>query len=138
MFQIYYKKNDNSALFKEFGDNHLKNIQNYIPLYKKFFNLQEGNYQSINLNQPFHITSVEKTGKKNKYVCEVTSDKKKEKANAFFKFSPLIDPVKYMVGKYKDITDERKVALPKLNDNNCHSKVLDPKINSLSKLTSVY
>ena len=50
MFQIYYKKNDNTALFKEFDVNNIKSIQNYIPLYGKFFNLQEKNYQSINLN----------------------------------------------------------------------------------------
>ena len=59
MFQIYYKKNDNTALFKEFDVNNIKSIQNYIPLYGNFFNLQEKNYQSINLNQPFHITSLE-------------------------------------------------------------------------------
>ena len=67
MFEIYYKKNDNSALFKEFDLNKIKTIQNYIPLYGKFFNLQETNYQNINLNQPYHITNLEKTDQKNHY-----------------------------------------------------------------------
>ena len=86
MFQIYYKKNDNTALFKEFDVNNIKSIQNYIPLYGKFFNLQEKNYQSINLNQPFHITSLEKSDIKNAYTCQVKSEDKQEKAEAFFKF----------------------------------------------------
>ena len=30
MFEIYYKKNDNSALFKEFDLNKIKTIQNSI------------------------------------------------------------------------------------------------------------
>ena len=61
MFQIYYQKNNNSALFKTFTENGLEHIQNYIPLYTNFFNLQLTNYQSINLNQHYNITFVEKT-----------------------------------------------------------------------------
>ena len=126
MFQLYYKKNDNSALFKEFDSNNIKHIQNYIPLYGKFFNLQENNYQSINLNQPFHITGLEKCQEKNTYNCKVKSDEKEEVSKAFFKFSPLIDPIKFMVGKYGDLDENVKISLPKLSSNTCHSKVLDP------------
>ena len=50
MFNIYYKKNNNKALFKEFKNVGIEKIQNYIPIYKHFFNLQENNYQNINLN----------------------------------------------------------------------------------------
>jgi hypothetical protein len=125
MFQIYYKKNDNSALFKEFDLNNIKKIQNYIPLYGKFFNLQETNYKNINLNQPCHITSLEKTEQKNTYNCKVESGETTESAKAFFKFSPLIDPIKFMTGKYENLTVDMKMALPKLSQNKCHSKVLD-------------
>ena len=31
-----------------------------------------------------------------------------------------------MVGKYGDLPEETKIALPKLSENSCHSKVLDP------------
>jgi hypothetical protein len=125
MFEIYYKKNDNSALFKEFDLNKIKHIQNYIPLYGRFFNLQETNYQNINLNQPYHITNLEKTDQKNTYNCQVKSDNNEESAKAFFKFSPLIDPIKFMVGKYGDLTEDIKKSLPKLSENKCHPKVLD-------------
>jgi len=126
MFKLYYKKHNNDALFKAFEENNLRDIQNYIPLYGKFFNLKNSNYQSINLNQPFNITNLTKTDKKNTYICTVKSDKVTLKTKTFFKFSPLIDPIKYMVGKYGDIPNATKVSLPKLRDNTCHPKVLDP------------
>ena len=46
--------------------------------------------------------------------------------DSFFKFSPLLDPVKFMVGKYKNISKEKLTTLPRLNNNtNIHEKVLD-------------
>ena len=128
MFNIYYQKNNNSVLFKTFKENGLDSIQNYIPLYRKFFNLQAGNYQSINLNQYYNITSVDKTDNKNKFSCTIKSQDKELKTEAFFKFSPLLDPIKYMIGKYGELEDTQKIALPVLpsETNNCHAKVLDP------------
>ena len=128
MFDIYYQKNNNSVLFKTFKENQLDNIQNYIPLYTKFFNLQPNNHQSINLNQHYNITSVEKTNNKNKFSCTIQSKDNELKTQAFFKFSPLLDPIKYMIGKYGKLEQVTKVALPKLptEDNICHKKVLDP------------
>ena len=37
MFDLYYKKNDNSALFESFRNVGITNVQNFIPLYKQFF-----------------------------------------------------------------------------------------------------
>ena len=48
-----------------------------------------------------------------------------KRTESFFKFSPLIDPVKFMVGKYEKIDKETIVKLPKLNNNDCLDKVLD-------------
>ena len=48
----------------------------------------------------------------------------------FIKFSPLLDPIKYLSGKY-DVTDKTLLALPKYAskadtvDADCHSKLLD-------------
>lgn len=125
MFNIYYKKNNNKALFKEFKNVGIKNIQNYIPIYKHFFNLQENNYQNINLNHYYTITNVEKDDDKNIYNCKLQADNNVVDTKTFFKFSPLIDPVKYMVGKYDNIEDV-KSELPQLSNNKCIKKVLDP------------
>ena len=127
MFDIYYQKNNNSVLFKTFEEIQLDKIQNYIPLYTRFFNLQSGNYQSINLNQHYNIISVEKTDNKNKFSCMIQSGEKKLKTQAFFKFSPLLDPIKYMIGKYGKLDENIKLSLPVLpkENNTCHQKVLD-------------
>ena len=42
---IYYRKNNNSNLFNQFdtsnnGFNNITKMQNYIPIYKRIFNLQ--------------------------------------------------------------------------------------------------
>lgn len=125
MFNIYYKKNNNKALFKEFKNVGIEKIQNYIPIYKHFFNLQENNYQNINLNHFYTITNVDKDDDKNIYKCKLQSDKTELNTKTFFKFSPLIDPVKFMVGKYDNINCV-KSQLPKLSNNKCIKKVLDP------------
>ena len=125
MFNIYYKKNNNKALFKEFKNIGIESIQNYIPIYKHFFNLQENNYQNINLNHFYTITNVEKDDSKYVYKCKLQSENKEIDTKTFFKFSPLIDPVKFMVGKYENI-EGVKPELPQLSNNKCIKKVLDP------------
>ena len=108
--------------FKEVG---IINPQNYIPIYNKFFSLTETNFKKINLNHKFHIRTAKKTTKHNKYMCELSSDSQKDTRLCFFKFSPLLDPVKYMVGKYSNLGETERMALPQLESNECHKKVLD-------------
>tara|TARA_B110000046_G_scaffold139137_1_gene145496 strand:+ start:1432 stop:3078 length:1647 start_codon:yes stop_codon:yes gene_type:complete len=126
MFELYYKKSENGALFKMFEDNNLVKIQNYIPIYKRFFDLNDANYKSLNLNQPFNITSLEKTDEKYRFKCTIKSDTRTIKTSTFFKYSPLIDPIKYMIGKYSDLSGGAITSLPTLNDSICDPKILDP------------
>ena len=126
MFDLYYKKNDNASLFSSLKENGILNAQNYIPIYKQFFSLNESNYKNMNLNHMFHISNVEKTAKRNRFNCVITSNKKTETKLCFFKFSPLLDPIKYLVGKYKGLGENERKTLPELNDDVCHKKVMDP------------
>jgi hypothetical protein len=126
MFNLYYKKNDNAGLFDSLKDIGIDAVQNYIPIYKQFFSLKESNYKNLNLNHVFHITNIEKTDKHNKFNCIIKSGGKTENKLCFFKFSPLLDPVKYLVGKYKDLGETERTTLPELNKTICHEKVLDP------------
>ena len=87
MFDLYYKKNDNSALFESFNNIGIHKVQNYIPLYKQFFSLKETNYKNLNLNHHFHIIKVEPTNKRNKYNCTISSDDKKENKLCFHSFA---------------------------------------------------
>jgi hypothetical protein len=97
----------------------IDNLQLYNPIYKKLFKLSDTNYNSISLNHKYHI-------KNSTEVYEVVTNKTMDiSRNIFVKFSPLLDPVKYMTGKY-DINDPNLLVLPSLssNEDNCHKKTL--------------
>ena len=65
MFSIYYNKNNNSKLFEHLEKHDFEKVQNYVPLYLNYFNLDEKNYNSINLNQRFNIQSILKQNSNN-------------------------------------------------------------------------
>ena len=124
MFSINYVKNDNNNLFKTLEDNDIVNPQNYIPLYKLFFQLSQQNFNKINLNQRNTLKAVSKIDNKNDFICSIIKDNEKVTKQSFFKFSPLLDPIKFMVGKYKNLTFETLTTLPKLTTNSkCHKKI---------------
>ena len=127
MFDIFYKKNDNSCLFSYLEKNGFSNIQNYIPLYSKFFSLDERNFNNINLNNRYSIESILDRNNNNCFKIKCKDDKTEaiQQYDSFFKFSPLLDPVKFMVGKYKHIDSEVICSLPKTTSNKCCKKVLD-------------
>jgi len=123
MFELNYKKQKNNLLFETLEKNEITKLQNYIPIYEKWFSLNQTNYNNINLNQKYSIHSVIEKKTDNKYNCKLVSPSNNQKKMCFFKFSPLLDPVRYMVGKYT-ITDNL-LNLPKLSNNNCHKKTED-------------
>jgi hypothetical protein len=120
MSNVSYNKRQNAELFKRLEQPeslHLTQMQNYVPIYKRFFNLNETNYNSINFNHSWFLFSV---GKKidptlNLYECKLrNSDTKKVRdAIVFFKLAPLLDPVKLIIGKY-DINNPKLFDLPSL------------------------
>ena len=137
MININYQKRKNQELFKSLENPKtvfLSNSQNYIPIYKKFFALNETNYNNINFNNKWYLTSVKEYEDDedlngNIFDCNVkniTTNKSKEK-EVFFKMAPLLDPFKYLVGKY-DVTDKRIFTLPSVKSTveECYSKFIDP------------
>ena len=125
--ELNYKKNDNNNLFKDFEKDDLLNVfnlQNYVPIYNKFFSLNENNYNSINLNNENYLYRMKKKINENIYECIVKYSEEKEfEKVVFFKLSGILDPFKYMAGKYS--INDQLFTLPKLNNNNAHDKVLD-------------
>ena len=122
---LNYQKRKNKELFKALETHEqiqLSNSQNYIPLYKKFFALNESNFNSINLNhkwslhKPTHTKNAETEENKHVHrfiVKDITNEKSKE-TNVFLKMAPLLNPFKYLVGKY-DVTDQTLFNLPSFN-----------------------
>ena len=135
MIEVNYQKRKNAELFKSLEDSNslfLSNAQNYIPIYTKFFSLNETNYNSINLNHKWYISSIHKStdddNDYNLYNCRIkniVNNKTKDK-NVFFKMAPLLDPYKYLIGKY-NILDENLFNLPKLDstEETCNPKFID-------------
>jgi len=133
MIEVNYQKRKNVELFKSLEDPEslfLSNTQNYIPIYTKFFSLNETNYNSINLNHKWYISSIHKSSDNdyNLYNCRIkniVNNKTKDK-DVFFKMAPLLDPYKYLIGKY-NILDEKLFNLPKLDssEETCHPKFID-------------
>lgn len=151
-FNINYHKKRNNNLFSKFEtipSISLTNSQNYIPIYNSFFSLNQTNYNSINLNNKLYIYDI-KEQKKNKtnndntifneyifnaklkYGDSETNNSESYSINQkiFIKIAPLLDPYKYLVGKYNH-TDTNLFNLPSFNsDNYIHPKINDPNNSS--------
>lgn len=132
MMDFSYKKNDNKDLFKNFTQDrflNLENPQNYIPLYSMFFTLNETNFNNINLYNNNYLSAVHSKLSNNIFNCSIidkTNGIKEKKV--FFKYSPLLDPTKYIIGKYD--LDDKLLNLPKLNNVKSYPKTRDPNNSS--------
>ena len=133
--KINYEKRKNSELFKLFKKDNLtflSEIQNYAPIYNRFFLLNETNFNSVNLNHEWFLTDIKNSvsDNKNLYNCSIQNlqTSKTKKKQVFFKMAPLLDPFKFLIGKY-NINDHSLFNLPKLTTNGdigtVHPKLLD-------------
>ena len=125
--EINYKKIDNNKLFKDFEKSeflNLFNTQNYIPIYNNFFILNEKNYNNINLNNVNILSGINYKINENIYNCIIDNSNIKINKDVFFKLSGILDPYKYLAGKYN--LDDNIFILPKLNnDKNIYKKVTE-------------
>ena len=144
-FQIHYRKHKytpdtiESAL--------LYDIQNYIPIYSRFFDVNESNYNGIQLNQRYYLQNViahptQIIGDNNGYPDQydrsshslnhletiiVDDNGNTNNVPIFVKYSPLLDPIRYLSGKYDTQPDNKTRALPKYNSTPemCDDKILN-------------
>ncbi len=91
----------------------LANVQGYNPIYSRFFEMTNDNYNMIALNHKFQVADLHTL---------YDSDNKKIKKDVFVKFSPLLDPLKYITGKY-NLKDESIKTLPSIVSTNCSPKI---------------
>ena len=125
-----YKKHDNQKLFSSLEKIELggvKQLQNYIPLYSKFFLLNETNCDTINLNNVNYLHEIRnmKTENIGNGIIKNINKKDNCEKKVFLKYSPLLDPIKYLIGKY-NIEDPTLLNLPSINNQPIsHEKLLD-------------
>jgi hypothetical protein len=136
--ELNYRKNNNKQLFETISNNNfldITDVQNYFPLYNNYFDLNSNNYNAINLNNSYKLENILEKINYNKFtgeICDICNNKCNK--NIFIKFSPLIDPIKYMLGKYDN--SYNILELPKFYSNDHinsnseyhkkYKKILDP------------
>lgn len=115
-----YRKSPNSDLFKDFEDPNLVNAthpQNYTPLYNNFFKLSASNFNNINLNHKYSLNRITEKISENKYKGTIKNNEANDEANdevndktndlidttIFIKYAPLLDPFKFLAGKYDSL-----------------------------------
>ena len=130
MYPIHYFKPDPICLAnipyphsfftdKQYLDESIQQLQLYYPLYSNFFELTPHNYNSIGLNHRYHIQDLQ-------HIVDYYHPQRVTiEQDVFIKFSPLLDPIKYMVGKY-NLSDPRLKTLPSFDSTTteCHEKIL--------------
>ena len=122
---VNYQKRKNVNLFNKFQTNkniNLSNVQNYIPIYDKFFLLNNTNWNSINLNNQWSIFDIKETKNKHydnehifncklKNISDINGEDIDNTQQVFIKMAPLLDPFKYLVGKY-NYNDPNLLSFP--------------------------
>ena len=146
---INYQKRKNINIFNKFQTNNKINLtdtQNYIPIYDRFFSLNTTNWNSINLNHQWAICDIKDSNKsfknKNKddeddehiFNCKLKHISDDEDVSntqkVFIKMAPLLDPFKYLVGKY-NYNDSQLFNLPSFDKSiKVHPKISDPNNSS--------
>ena len=114
----------------------ISKLQQYNPIYSKFFELTDQNYDSISLNHKYQIQGLNS-------VLNTETNQIEEK-RVFTKFSPLLDPIRYMIGSSKDKNEDTppksilEYELPKFElPDDCNSKMPVPNTDAFfSFLTS--
>lgn len=102
--EMYKPKNDDAEY--NYNPFRIQKLQNYNPIYSEFFEMTPKNYDTIGLNHKYHIQDLE----------TIIHRETKEKINkpVFIKYSPVLDPLKYMIGRY-DMTNNKPTILPDIS-----------------------
>jgi hypothetical protein len=146
-FQLHYRKHKYTPDTIEPAL--LYDIQNYIPIYSRFFDINETNYNGIQLNQKYYLQNIishpsqimgdddhshgnsrehDRDTRSLNHLETVIADDNGNTNNVpiFVKYSPLLDPIRYLSGKYQ-IHQNKTHSLPKYNSTleECEEKILN-------------
>jgi len=139
-FEFTYSKQAFNELYEGLQDQSLNMVdcRPYIPIYNLFFNnLTERNSQYVSFNYDISIKKVLQVEDSNSLValCRKSKEAKdgsgqtiteqiEMKLPVFIKYGPLLDPVRYLVGKY-DMSDNLLKTIPFSPNDECNKKIGD-------------
>ena len=143
-FQLHYRKHKYTPDTIEPAL--LYDIQNYIPIYSRFFDINDSNYNGIQLNQKYYLQNIishpsqimegdrsdehdhDRETRSLNHLETVIADDNGNTNNVpmFVKYSPLLDPIRYLSGKYQNHQNKTH-TLPKYNSTleECEEKMLN-------------
>jgi|UniRef100_A0A6C0ISQ8 hypothetical protein len=102
---------------KEYPQHLMENIQEFIPIYGRF--LKDANlnvHSTMSLNHRYHVINGNQLyDTKGKQIIE---------QQFFVKYSPLLDPLRYLIGKYDSYGEQTRV-LPSMDKKHVISKLDD-------------
>lgn len=125
----------------------LENIQNYLPIYTNFLNINNKNYNTVGLNSYFEPLSVilpvpgqnrddaDDDGSCDEYdphyldvemVDTTKPNCNPEVKGVFVKYSPLLDPIRFLSGKYSSIEMSKLMELPTYVDTDTDTPKSNP------------
>jgi hypothetical protein len=122
---INYVKRKNKSIFSLLENSSLKikSLQSYFPIYSTFFNLNSSNYNSVEFANDYTILGIKEIITENHILFNIKNSANQETlVDVFCKYSPLLDPFKYMIGKYNIEND--LYNLPSIDNlHTTHSKI---------------
>lgn len=100
----------------EFPQHLLENTQDFIPIYNRLLDISNNGHTSMCLNHRYHVVNG----------MQIHDTKTNETCSKefFVKYSPLLDPLRYMIGKYDEHREHIR-TLPTLNNTHAITKLDD-------------
>ena len=92
--ELAYRKNDNTQLVRSLAEHEclkLHSVQNYLPIYERFFALSDTTFNSINLDSHYTLSRVLHADTQN--LCQaIVSDRSGGvlEKSTFIKFTPWL------------------------------------------------
>jgi len=97
----------------------INSVQCYHPNYSLFFQMNPHNYDSVAFNHKYHIIDLQ--------TVRDSATNETVPRNVFVKFSPLLDPIRYLIGKYDSHSDKIQ-KLPKYDS--VPDEIMDKYLNT--------
>jgi hypothetical protein len=110
----------------------IKNLQKYNPVYSLFLENESNENEEIGLNHKYHISNLNT-------IVNMNTNESIENP-VFVKFSPLLDPIRYLIGKYKAQNESLRILPSQLSQysesSKCHPKLLN--LNNASYIDNFF
>jgi hypothetical protein len=128
-YALEYVSTDEDDKANGYNPYHLDSVQLYNPIYSLFFKMDDSHaFPCISLNHRYSMIRPNT-------VIDTETGVEIDKP-IFSKFSPLLDPFRYLIGKYK-LTDPSLRIMPSLtNKSECMPKIADT--NNVSYIDSFF